>query len=94
MTQVLYILRLLERTSDRQFLLLLLDVVAVMVTDRYVMSLLLQLSGISRQLINDCLFREEFIRWLLYRVLCRKHVAYRLLRLDQCSNLTLRQLEV
>ena len=82
MAQIFHILRFLERTGDRQFLLLLLDVVAVVISDGYVFTLLLHLSGICRKLISDCLFRYEFIRWLLDCVLCRQHVAYRLVRLD------------
>ncbi len=82
LTEVLNVLRFFKRACDRQFLLLLLDVIPVVVPDRYVLSLLLHFPGISRQLINDCLFREELVRWILDRVLCRQHVAYRLLRLD------------
>ena len=68
--------------------------IPVVIPDRYVLSLLLHLPGIGCQLIDDCLFREEFVRWKLDRAFCRQHVAYRLLRLDQRSDLTLRQLEV
>ena len=65
-----------------------------MIPDRYVLSLLLHFPGISCQLIDDCLFGEEFVRWMLDRVLCRQHVAKRLLRLDYHSDLALSQLEV
>ena len=58
MAQVLDILRFLKRTGDRQFLLFFLNVIAVVIPDRYVLALQLQLSSISCKLISDRLFRK------------------------------------
>jgi hypothetical protein len=80
--QVLDIFCFFKLAGDRQFLLFLFNLIPIVVPDRYVSSLLLHLPGIDCHLVDDRLFREEFVRWKLDRVLCRQHVAYRLLRLD------------
>ena len=82
MAQIFNVLRFFKPAGDRQFLLLLFNVIPVVISDRNMFSLLLHLPVIGCQLIDDCLFREEFVRWRLDRAFCRQHVANRLLRLD------------
>jgi hypothetical protein len=66
--KVLDILSFLERTSNRELLLLFFCVVAIVVPDRYVSPTLLQFPCLDSELISYCLFRDVFIGRLSDRV--------------------------
>jgi hypothetical protein len=94
LAKVLDIFSFLERTSNREFLLFLFCVVAIVVPNRYVSPTLLQFLCLDSELISYCLFRDVFISRVSDRVIRLQHVVHRRLRANQTSNLTLCQLEV
>jgi hypothetical protein len=68
LAKVLDIFSFLERTSNREFLLFLFCVVAIVVPNRYVSPTLLQFLCLDSELISYCLFRDIFISRLSDRV--------------------------
>jgi len=69
LAEVLDIFRLLKGTGNREFLLLLFGLVAIVVPDGYVPPTALQLSGVDSQLVSDRLFWYVLIGRLSDRVL-------------------------
>ncbi len=69
LAKFLNIFSLLERTSNREFLLFFFCVVAIVVSDRYVSPTLLQFLCLNCELIGYCLFRDVLVRRLSDRVL-------------------------
>ena len=69
LAKVLDILSFLERSSNRELLLFLFCVVAIVLPDRYVSPTFLQFLCLDSELIGYRLFRDVFIRRLSDRVL-------------------------